>query len=84
MGKGKIFWAIVKLGVENEIRQEPFKTQKFSAPHPPVDEKQYKDFRNISDLYIDKDNKIWISSAYYPGNSGPFFSKIWSPLKMMM
>ncbi len=77
LGKGKILWAVVKLGVENEIRQEPFKTQEFSAPHPPVKKKQYKDFRNISDLYIDKNNTIWVSSAYDPGNSGPFFSTIY-------
>jgi hypothetical protein len=76
MGKGKIFWAIINLGVENGIKQEPLKTQEFSTPHPPKNKKQYKDFRNISDLYIAKNNTIWISSAYDPGNSGPYFSKI--------
>jgi hypothetical protein len=77
MGKGKILWAIVNLGVESEITQEPFKTQEFSVPNPPMNKKQYKDFKNISDLHIAKDNTIWISSAYDPGNSGPFYSGIY-------
>lgn len=77
LGKGKIFWAVISLNIRNGVRQEPSKTQEYVTPTPPLDKKQFKDFRNISDLYIDEDNMLWVSSAYDPRDSGPFYSKIY-------
>jgi hypothetical protein len=53
--------------------QTPIKSIPFSAPDWPENVKN----RDISDIYIDSENTLWISSTEDPGDAGPFKSIIY-------